>query len=1193
MASSLSLVEGREKRRRKSTTTTVDGQAVLKLNDYTMDDGEPTLSGGRAEEPAKPKGACSAFTFFCKDARRDVAHLNFDQRAAQLGELWREVTAQERKKYDALAAKDRARFVRETASYEAELEEHFAAVEAAKEREEQAEWRELQAEDVRRDERAEAARAAKAAKAKRPKQARKLSGVEQRLSTSNASMKSEAEGGMAARSAFIAKHADALGPFVLPAVLKKAAQTPAHPGALQPAITETPEWINGEMRGYQLEGLSWLLQQHNYGVGAILGDEMGLGKTLQTIAFLSTLKHMKNLDGPFLVVCPMSVLSSWMTEFRRWCPSFRTIKLHSSDAEERDRMRRSILPDVGGYDCIVTTYEMVKSDTFNNSLKRIRFRYLVIDEGHVIKNEMTLISKTLRKLQYSSALLLTGTPLQNNMHELWALLNFLFPYIFPEGSSESFDSAFNLTTSNVNDDMLTKCHYMLRPFILRRIKADVEKSVPPKEEIKVFCPLSEMQSFWYKNLLMRETQLLQKGVVATERGEELETAAKTQYQQLNNLLMQLRKCLCHPFLFDGVESDPDDTPVEDLVEASGKLQILDRLLQKLQTAGHRVVLFSQFTQMLDILEDFLVQRGYRYCRLDGSTNRVQRTVDISTFNAPGSPYFLFLMSTRAGGLGVNLQTADTAILYDSDWNPQADLQAMARVHRIGQTKKVHVYRMVTRGTVEERIIQRAEKKLYLDQMVNRGSTVQADKLEKLGTDALMKMLTFGANKIMSADNADEGLSDADLDRLIDRNGDEGAAAGAGAGRRGGASGVDSKLETGVTQTAADFKPEMPMMMTQELQGQTYEKKSMEDLNKEWAEMSGKRSKKSRLVQHGQHQVLKVNDYGLGQNLSVFDAEQKGKTLGVKKKNSMQLPGRDYENEEHCLLCWDGGDLILCDGCPAAFHPKCLASFQGLEPGDRKPWDISFGRWMCPQHFCDTCGRKSSQVGGMLFRCTHCPKAFCEDHLPLDANILKTCERYQKLGQRHPTQACFIICSDICSDFASTATGGGGAQTGQKAAASIGAAANTSFGSRKLAPGQASASASGSAAAAAAAAASPPPAKRAKTSPASRGSGRKAAATQQSKSPGGSSGEDKGKAAKKTSPPPIGRVTLPVGTRTSVLFDVPYVGTVVQVNQDKTFDVVFDEDGERVTITPGTNRYTQLATGGSRLSLPFSPPGAIA
>lgn len=188
-----------------------------------------------------------------------------------------------------------------------------------------------------------------------------------------------------------------------------------------------------------------------------------------------------------------------------------------------DRLR--VIPD----DCIVTTYEMVKSTAFNNSLKRIRFRYLVIDEGHIIKNELTQISTTLRKLHYSASLLLTGTPLQNNMHELWALLNFLFPYIFPEGSSESFDSAFNLTTSNVNDDMLKKCHYMLRPFILRRIKADVEKTVPPKEEIKVFCPLSEMQQFWYKNLLTRDASLLNTGVTAISTGEELEETGKTQY----------------------------------------------------------------------------------------------------------------------------------------------------------------------------------------------------------------------------------------------------------------------------------------------------------------------------------------------------------------------------------------------------------------------------------------------------------------------------------------------------------------------------------------------------------------------------------------------------------------------------------------------------------------------------------------
>ena len=415
----LTVTAGREKRRRRSTTVNIGGHAVLKLNDYTMEDGEPTISDSSAAMPQAPRGAVTAFTFFCNAMRERVADLPFNQRAAQLGQLWRHATPQERSEYDARAAQDRARFVRETAAYEVACEEHAAAVKAEREAREQAEWESLQAADAQREERAKAARAAKAEKARQPKKERQLSGVELRLQQSNASMKTEAAGLLQARSAFISKHIDVLRPFVLPSVLKKVSQESAKPAAIQPPVLETPPWIQGQLRGYQLEGLTWLLQQYNHGVSAILGDEMGLGKTLQTIAFLSSLKYEKKQDGPFLVVCPMSVLSSWMTEFRRWCPTFRTIKLHSSDASERDRMRRSILPDVAEYDCIVTTFEMIKSTAFNNSIKRIRFRCLVIDEGHVIKNETTLISQTLRKLQYSTSLLLTGTPLQNNMHELW------------------------------------------------------------------------------------------------------------------------------------------------------------------------------------------------------------------------------------------------------------------------------------------------------------------------------------------------------------------------------------------------------------------------------------------------------------------------------------------------------------------------------------------------------------------------------------------------------------------------------------------------------------------------------------------------------------------------------------------------------------------------------------------------------
>ena len=295
---------------------------------------------------------------------------------------------------------------------------------------------------------------------------------------------------------------------------------------------------------------------------------MGLGKTLQTVAFLSTLKYGElQAGGPFLIVAPLSVLSSWMTEFRKWCPTLKVMKLHSQDPKERDRMRKKLLPDVSLYDCIVTTFEMVKSTLFHNSLRRVAFRYLVIDEGHLIKNESTMVARTLRKLKFGSALLLTGTPLQNNMHELWALLNFLVPDVFTDCAS--FDAAFDLGKSEVDDSMLHKAHYMLRPFLLRRIKEDVEKTVPPKDEIKVFCPLSEQQQFFYKNLLMRETDLIQSASAAVRVGATVEavdgdgssgpgqsvTQTRKQYSELNNLLMQLRKCCMHPFLFDGAEAD--------------------------------------------------------------------------------------------------------------------------------------------------------------------------------------------------------------------------------------------------------------------------------------------------------------------------------------------------------------------------------------------------------------------------------------------------------------------------------------------------------------------------------------------------------------------------------------------------------------------------------------------------------------
>ena len=529
-------------------------------------------------------------------------------------------------------------------------------------------------------------------------------------------------------------------------VVEKAAAAEAAPGNggasggfVEDASIVQPREVQVEMRDYQLRGLRWLVGMHKCGVNAILADEMGLGKTLQTIAFLAHLKFVEDVHGPHLVICPLSVLSSWMTELKRFCPELRALKLHSSDLEERRRLMQSLGANCGAdVDVVVTTYEMAKSPAVQTQLSsRSWWRYLIIDEGHVIKNHASQISQAVRRFHFSNALLLTGTPLQNNLHELWALLNFLYEDLFP--SSAAFDKAFQLNSTKgatVDNEQLSHASQLLRPFMLRRTKEEVEKSMPPKLETTIGCPLSEMQLFWYKRLLLRESALLKE----LEQANEDHVATGTDWKRLSSLLMQLRKCCNHPFLFPGAEPSSEDAYVQQLIDGSGKFQLLDRLLAKLFEAGHRVVLFSQFTSTLDLLEDLLTYRKYKYCRLDGSTNRVQRTVDINAFNMKGSTRFCFLMSTRAGGLGINCQTADTCILFDSDWNPQVDLQAMARVHRIGQTKVVHLYRLVSKGTVEERIVQRAEKKLYLDRMVNRGSSAQAESMDELSDSEMMNML---------------------------------------------------------------------------------------------------------------------------------------------------------------------------------------------------------------------------------------------------------------------------------------------------------------------------------------------------------------------------------------------------------------------------------------------------------------------
>ncbi|KAK9807695.1 hypothetical protein WJX72_006345 [[Myrmecia] bisecta] len=853
--------------------------------------------------------------------------------------------------------------------------------------------------------------------------ARAVSLIDQNRHAHNERVRADARAAEGRRAMYLQRHLDVIMPFASPSAVAhiqaKARVAAAHDNGERPEPVEfQPEAITGKMREYQLEGLKWMVSCFDHGINAILADEMGLGKTLQTISFLTYLKDVRKVEGPSLVVVPLSVLPSWMNELRRWAPSMRVVRAHTNDIEERKRIRREVLADPSSFDVAVTTYEMVLSQSWSHTLcHTVTWRYLVLDEGHKIKNEHTNVSQAMRHIGRQNVLLLTGTPMQNNLHELYALLNFLYPDVFTDPSI--FDNAFDLAHHKVDNDKLEAAHRLLKPFCLRRLKEEVEKSLPPRVETRINCPLSAMQTFWYRRLLLKDSKMLH--AVEAEFGN---TGIKYEkendsWRKLQALVMQLRKCCNHPYLFPGAEPDFDGVNTgEDLIEAGGKMGVLDRMLAKLKARGHRVTLFSQYNRMLDIIEDFLIMRGYKYVRMDGSTNRVQRMIDMQMFNKPNSDIFIYILNTRAGGLGVNLQTADTCILYDSDWNPQWDLQAMARVHRIGQTRPCHVYRFCTAGTVEERVQQRAEKKLYLDQMVNRGAVAAVEDMESLSKGELLSMLRFGADRIFK-NSEGAAPTDAELDHIIDRSASLATTVGTGAGvalkADGGEPVVSATLEKSGSGnilseklTAASFDAEEVPLSTCILNGEDYsEVRAVKDIAAEfWA--GRQRERKQRLITIDGFQVLKENNYELlDGEPSIFARETK--PLVGEKKSKRQMAGKDYGHSDLCQVCWDGGVLVCCDDCPAAYHADCLGLDQKELEGKQ--------RWSCPHHRCSECDRGTAAAGGLLFRCQTCSAAFCEDHMPPDAEILMHCARFQALGQIHPKQACFIHCCEDCKSFA--------------------------------------------------------------------------------------------------------------------------------------------------------------------------------
>ncbi|CAH8392020.1 unnamed protein product [Eruca vesicaria subsp. sativa] len=542
------------------------------------------------------------------------------------------------------------------------------------------------------------------------------------------------------------------------------------PGSGGIRLLTQPACIQGKMRDYQLAGLNWLIRLYENGINGILADEMGLGKTLQTISLLAYLHEFKGIKGPHMIVTPKSTIGNWMNEIRRFCPVLRAVKF-LGNPEERRYIRDELLV-AGKFDICVTSFEMaIKEKT---ALRRFSWRYIIIDEAHRIKNENSLLSKTMRLFSTNYRLLITGTPLQNNLHELWALLNFLLPEVF--SSAETFDEWFQISGENDQQEVVQQLHKVLRPFLLRRLKSDVEKGLPPKKETILKVGLTQMQKQYYKALLQKDLEVVNGG------GER---------KRLLNIAMQLRKCCNHPYLFQGAEPGPPYTTGDHLVTSAGKMILLDKLLPKLKERDSRVLIFSQMTRLLDILEDYMMYRGYQYCRIDGNTGGDERDASIEAYNKPGSEKFVFLLSTRAGGLGINLATADIVILYDSDWNPQVDLQAQDRAHRIGQKKEVQVFRFCTENAIEEKVIERAYKKLALDALVIQQGRLAEQKT--VNKDELLQMVRYGAEMVFSS--KDSTITDEDIDRIIAK-GEEATAE------------LDAKMKK-FTEDAIQFKMDDP------------------------------------------------------------------------------------------------------------------------------------------------------------------------------------------------------------------------------------------------------------------------------------------------------------------------------------------------------------------------------------------------
>ncbi|KAI8980538.1 SNF2 family N-terminal domain-containing protein [Pilobolus umbonatus] len=545
------------------------------------------------------------------------------------------------------------------------------------------------------------------------------------------------------------------------------AQGSAYKDAMKGYLVSQPKYVNKEMKlkDYQIIGVNWMLLLYRKKISGILADEMGLGKTAQVISFLARLYEMGE-RGPHLIIVPSSTIENWMREFERFCPTLEVRTYHGSQTERADL--RYELEDKESYQVLLTTYNIATGQPEDrNFLRKLNCQSMILDEGHMVKNCTSSRYKYLMKIRTPFRLLLTGTPLQNNLQELISLLTFIMPDTF-QNFEDDIRNLFKIRSAsyvNMEDKgketavqvlsrtRIMRAKKMMTPFVLRRKKENVLKDLPSKVHLIERCPMTPVQKKVYTDIIDSSRVKVNEGMSDMD----------AQYADMSNLIMHLRKAADHPMLFRNIYTDDILRVMAKLVKSdvnywdseekfiyedmtvmsdyelnelckevktihkyelsneewmdSGKVKKLKELLPKYKKDGRKVLIFSQFTKMLDILQMVLATMNITYLRLDGNTKVMERQSMIDDFNDDGA-VDVFLLSTKAGGFGINLTSANVVILYDQDFNPQNDKQAEDRAHRVGQTRDVTVIRLVSENTCDEYILTMADIKLRLDKTIS-------------------------------------------------------------------------------------------------------------------------------------------------------------------------------------------------------------------------------------------------------------------------------------------------------------------------------------------------------------------------------------------------------------------------------------------------------------------------------------------